>query len=113
MTDVIVTVSVYDDDRACIELHGLIITDMVDDFYHVTAEDAKQLSADDTLLDTPMLSEVTIEDLNGVVFTRRGLFLDATDKMGNVVPLEVVRMLVPDGMYRLTSDRKLVKLEEG
>lgn len=111
MTDVIVNVSVYDDNRACIELHGMIITDMIDEFYHVTAEDAKHLFADDTVLDTPMLSDVTIEDLNGLVFTRRGLFLDATDKMGNVVPMEVVRMLVPEGTYHLTSDRKLVKLE--
>ena len=111
MTDVIVTVSVYDDDRACIELHGMIITDMVDDFYHVTAEDAKQLSADDTVLHSPMLCDATIEDLNGVVFTRRGLFLDATDRTGSVVQLEVVRMLVPDGTYHLTSDRKLVKVD--
>lgn len=111
MTDVIVNVSVYDDDRACIELHGLMITDMIDDFYHVTAEDAKRLSADDTVLHSPMLCDATIEDLNGVVFTRRGLFLDATDRTGSVVQLEVVRMLVPDGTYHLTSDRKLIRLE--
>ena len=101
-----VNVTVYDDDRKCITVNGVILTEEVDDFYHLVNPD--DLEDDETLLDNidGCISSEGIEGLPldqdrlvGKVYELTGKTVEATDANGTRVSFRVARVLLDEGEY--------------